>query len=165
MSVTHTSACSNMRLGIGASGNRFSLTVPRMGRDRPFTNKTTTITISGIASLTPFCSHSRLDALNQSALLSSSMFRTAPRARPPAMASGIDRRLPIRAAASAGTISAVRPIGVIVPWIGPTMITARVALTEAMTQLTAASVCGEYPSRIAPFSLPAAARVARPKRV
>ena len=59
---------------------------------------------------------------------------------------------------------AVNPTGVIVPAIGPTTITESVASTEAITQLMAARVCGEYPRRMAPFSLPAAARVARPKR-
>ena len=62
-------------------------------------------------------------------------------------------------------MSAVNPTGVIVPWMGPTMMTASVAVIDASTQLTAASRCGEYPSRTAPFSLPAAALVARPNRV
>ena len=48
---------------------------------------------------------------------------------------------------------------------GPMMMAAKPATTEAMTQLAAARNSGEYPRRTAPFSLPAAARVAMPKRV
>ena len=112
----------------------------------------------------PVCSHSRLP-VNQSVLRTSRSVCTDPSARPPATPIGIDLSPPISAAASAGTISAVSPTGVIVPPIGPTMITARVPITEAITQLKAARRWGEYPSNTAPFSLPAAARVATPKRV
>ena len=101
------------------------------------------ITINGNASATPFSIQVSGPRSNHSVLFNSSAVRTAPSARPPAIAIGIERKLPISAAASAGTMSADRPIGVIVPWIGPTTITASVALTEAITQLTAARVWGE----------------------
>ncbi len=42
------------------------------------------------------------------------------------------------AAANAGTMSAVRPIGVMGPWSGPTTIAIAVARTDAITQFTAA---------------------------
>ncbi len=62
---------------------------------------------------------------------------------PPAMVIGTDLSPPIRAAARAGTIRAVRPTGVIGPWIGPTRMAASVTNIEAATQLVAASRCGE----------------------
>ena len=75
------------------------------------------MTTSGRKLRTPVCIHSRLPS-NQSALRTSSSVWTAPSASPPATAMGIDRSPPISAAASAGTISAVSPTGVIVPAIG-----------------------------------------------
>ena len=113
----------------------------------------------------PVCNHSRLP-VNQSVLRTSSSVWTEPSAMPPATAIGID----LQAADERGgqgrhDQSAVSPTGVIVPPMGPTTITASVPSTDAMTQLMAASFCGEYPRSTAPFSLPAAARVARPKRV
>ncbi len=156
-------ACSQTRRGSGAIGSRFSSTAPRIGSDLPRAYKTTMITTNGRKLRTPVCIHARLPS-NHVTFLTSSRVCTAPSAKPPATAIGMERRPPIRAAASAGTIRAVSPTGVIVPAIGPTMITESVASTEAITQLMAASVCGEKPSRTAPFSLPAAARVARPKR-
>ena len=100
------------------------------------------ITMSGMRLRTPFCSQSRLP-LNQTSLLRSSSVCTAPTTSPPTTAIGTDLRPPMSAPASAGTTSAVRPTGVIVPWIGPTTITASVAVTDASTQLIAASRCGE----------------------
>ncbi len=100
------------------------------------------ITINGRKLRTPVCIHSRLP-VNHLPFSTSSRVWTAPSARPPATAMGMERKPPISAAASAGTISAVSPTGVIVPAIGPTMITESVASTEAITQLMAASVCGE----------------------
>ena len=71
---------------------------------------------------------------------------------------------PSSAAASAGTTSRVVVVGSR-PEIGSIRITARPASTDAIAQFTAPSRSGEMPSSSAPFSLPAAARVARPNRV
>ncbi len=51
------------------------------------------------------------------------------------------------------------------PEIGSIRITANPARTEATIQLIEPMRSGEIPTRSAPFSLPAAARVANPKRV
>jgi hypothetical protein len=64
-------------------------------------------------------------------------------AKPPATATGTDRRLPMRAAARAGTISAVRPIGVMAPWRGPRMMAEVVASSDARIQLILARRSGE----------------------
>ncbi len=140
--TTQKNACSQIRFGSAAIGSRFSSTAPRIGSDLPRTYRTTMITISGRKFRTPVCIHSRLPE-NQSALFTSSSVWTAPSARPPATAIGIDRSPPMSAAASAGTISAVSPTGVMVPWMGPTTMTASVPSTEAITQLMAAIRCGE----------------------
>ena len=87
-----------------------------------------------------------------------------PMARPAAVVSPNERNPPSRAAARAGTINRL-----VVPGSSPAMgamkITAAPASIEAIIQLMAASRTGECPSSTAPFSLSAAARVARPKRV
>ena len=89
---------------------------------------------------------------------------TMPIATPAAVVMANDSSPPSSAAASAGITSS----GVVValmPAIGSIRITAMPAMTEATAQLTAPSRSGEMPSSSAPFSLPAAARVARPNRV
>ena len=87
-----------------------------------------------------------------------------PMARPAAVVMANDSRPPSSAAASAGTTSSVVVVGWS-PAIGSMRMTATPASTEATAQLTAPSRSGEMPSSSAPFSLPAAARVARPNRV
>ena len=98
------------------------------------------ITISGRAATMPFSM--RVQA-NQSSLRSRNSELAMPRATPPTIVIGTDLRPPIRAAANAGTISAVNPTGVIGPWIGPTRIAANVTSIDAPTQLAAANRCGE----------------------
>ena len=55
----------------------------------------------------------------------------------------IERSPPISAAPSGGTTRALRPSGVSEPPDDPTMIAEPVATIEAITQLIAASSCGE----------------------
>ena len=98
------------------------------------------MTISGSADTIP---RSMRVHSNQSSLRSRSSELAIPSAMPPAMVIGTDLRLPISAAASAGTISAVSPTGVMGPWMGPTRMAASVATSEATTQFVAASRCGE----------------------
>ena len=75
-----------------------------------------------------------------------------------------DERPPRSAAASAGTTSRLVVVGSS-PAIGSMRMTAKPASIEATIQFTAPTRSGEMPSSTAPFSLPAAARVARPNRV
>ena len=87
-----------------------------------------------------------------------------PMARPPAVVRAKDSRPPSSAAASAGTMSS----GVVVgcrPEMGSMRMTATPARIVASAQLAAPRRSGEMPTSSAPFSLPAAARVERPKRV
>ena len=88
-----------------------------------------------------------------------------PIAIPPATASGIDDRLPINAAPRAGTIKSVSLPTCRDPITEPARIPASPAIIAASIQLYNASRLGLYPSNTAPFSLPAAARVAKPMRV
>ena len=66
-----------------------------------------------------------------------------PSARPPIVVIRTDLRPPIRPRRATKTSSAVSPTGVIGPWIGPDDDGGEPAMTEAMTQLVAASRCGE----------------------
>ena len=75
-----------------------------------------------------------------------------------------DRNPPSSAAASAGVMSRLVVPGSS-PEIGAMRMTAAPASIAAIIQLMAASRSGEWPSSTAPFSLSAAARVARPNRV
>ena len=75
-----------------------------------------------------------------------------------------DSSRPSRAAARAGTTSSGVVVG-LMPEMGSMRITATPASTEARAQQTEPSRSGEIPTSRAPFSLPAAARVASPKRV
>ena len=135
-------ACCNIRVGFGDSGSLRSSTVPRIGSECPRRNNTATMTSSGTDWVMPSWSQ-RSGPSNQSCFLMSSSVRTEPRASPPTNAIGIERRPPISAAARAGTMRAVRPIGVMGPWRGPTTMAMAVASTEASTQLTAARNWGE----------------------
>ena len=85
-------------------------------------------------------------------------------ARPAAVVIANDSSPPSSAAASAGMTSSVVVVG-LSPAMGSIRMTAIPASTEATAQHTEASRSGAMPSSSAPFSLPAAARVARPNRV
>ena len=87
-----------------------------------------------------------------------------PMPRPAAAVRPNERKPPSRAAASAGTISRLVVAGLMLA-IGAMRITAAPASIVASIQLTAARRLGDRPMRTAPFSLSAAARVARPKRL
>lgn len=80
------------------------------------------------------------------------------------MVTAKDSRRPSSAAASAGITSRVVVVG-LMPEIGSISTTATPPSTEATAQLIVPSRSGEIPSSRAPFSLPAAARVATPNRV
>ena len=119
--------------------------------------------MSGIASRAPDCNHDgNQDSPTIQVLVN---VCNMPIINAPAMASGIEDMPPIRAAPSAGTMSAVNLPTVNEPVTVPARTPAAPARREARSQLKRASLSGEYPSKTAPFSLPAAARVARPTRV
>ena len=162
MTRPHTMMCGMMRTGRGDSGSRFSSTEPRSGRFLPRRNSTATMTMNGSTSRTPV----RKKLGNQS--FDDQYCRrpwTAPSRRPAMVATVIERNPPRRAAPRAPTTRALRPIGVSEPCNGPAMIAATTPMTAAMIQLMAARRWGLKPSSTAPFSLPAAARVASPKRL
>ena len=84
---------------------------------------------------------------------------------PPASARGMEDKRPMSAAPNGATISVENLTGFNAPVMEPTRMPASPAVRAETIQLVSASRSGEYPRRIAPFSLPAAARVARPNFV
>ncbi len=138
--IPQTTTCWGTRTGVGDRGSRFSSTVPRSGKLLPRRNRTAAMTSSGSASLTPLRKNSGNHSWPDQ---NCSRLCTAPSSRPAIVATMIDCNPPIRAAPRAATTRALSPIGVSDPCSGPTMIAANTAITEAITQFTAARNCGE----------------------
>ncbi len=145
--------------GVGESGKRPSRSAPRDGMRSPLIAMITTMMISGSAA----CQSRSGIQLSSPRRLRISLC-SMPMPSPASVVSVNERNPPSRAAARAGMISRLVVPGSR-PEIGAMRITAAPASIAAIIQLMAASRSGEWPSSTAPFSLSAAARVARPKRV
>ncbi len=155
-------------VGRGALGIRIVATLPRDGSFSPWKKSTSTITMNGRTSGMPWSPCPPLFrklGTQESELMAWIQDCDDPMSSAAMTVIGNDVKRPISDAASAGTMSRVTVIGLIVPLREAKRIPNPPASTVEATQLTAASRLGLYPRISAPRSFSAAARVASPNLV
>ncbi len=150
--------------GRGANGRR-SVPAPRLGRERPWKYRASTITRNGRASLTPGIGP--VPAWGNQSLVPRNPNQDWVIVIPNAAAVVTQKELnrPRSAAASAGTISSVTVKGSMKLLTEAARMPKAPVRTVDRIQLVPASRSGENPMSIAAFWFSAAARVARPKRM
>ena len=151
--------------GRGEKGRRPAAIVPLVGSRSPRRKSTSTMRRNGSASLTPgigpdpACGNQSFVPRNPN----HDWVMAIPKAAP--VVSQNELKLPSNAAASAATMRSDTVKGSMKLLIDAARMPNAPVSTVDRTQLVPASTSGENPSRTAPFSFSAAARVARPKRV